>query len=54
VIRLALCFLLALAACQPLSGGFDTSAGGPARTALATVPTVEVPNPFLCPKAAAP
>jgi hypothetical protein len=47
---LALCLLAGLAACLPvLSGGFGSAAGGPARTALATVPTVEVPNPFVCP-----
>jgi hypothetical protein len=45
----AVCLLASLAGCLPLSGGFDTAAGGPPQTAIVTVD-----NPFLCPKATAP
>lgn len=52
---------LALLLAYSLSGcadpGFRGSAGGTAKTARAaptpTVPTVEVPNPFFCPRAPA-
>lgn len=43
----ALAALLLLAGCRLLSGGFDTAAGGPPRTAL-----VAVDNPFWPPEMA--